>query len=412
MNKNEKEDFFEHDNLSDEEKEKAKQNGFILVGKTGTGKTTILNAIFNKVVGKVESSAESVTKITSIYYYKLKNGNVISLVDTPGLADSERTENKNIDKMHLDGITKAISKEKIHIKGILFLINFQNKRFDADEQEALLNYNTLFPLKNFWKCVVIVYSHFFADPNDDFDEEEMKNERRINNSKIFKELMEKVKAVSDTISYDDLKIKYFNSYSEATNNKKKKSNDRTRDELEVIFDELSKNIPLFCQVEIKHIKNHKWKENGKEYIGEVEIIGYFDLNKEPIKEIMNIIKKEEVIKHQNYSPPSYNYYVYKATRSPLPSPDPKPLPKPSGNIEFVIEPGTKDNSKYLQAANEGGTIGAIIGGTLTAAAGLLTYGSLVVAGPAAVVGTVLGYGIGAVFGYFSKIEEEEKKEKK
>ena len=131
-----KKDFFEHDNLNDEEKEKAKQNGFILVGKTGTGKTTILNAIFNKVVGKVESSAESVTKITSIYYYKLKNGNVISLVDTPGLADSERTENKNIDKMHLDGITKAISEEKIHIKGILFFVNFQNKRFNVDEQEA------------------------------------------------------------------------------------------------------------------------------------------------------------------------------------------------------------------------------------------------------------------------------------
>ena len=92
MNTNEKEDFFEHDNLTDEEKEKAKQNGFILVGKTGTGKTTILNAIFNKVVGKVESSAESVTKITSIYYYKLKNGNVITLVD--------RRIRKNIKRKH------------------------------------------------------------------------------------------------------------------------------------------------------------------------------------------------------------------------------------------------------------------------------------------------------------------------
>ena len=144
-----KKDFFEHDNLNDEEKEKAKQNGFILVGKTGTRKTTILNAVFNKVLGEVESSAESVTKITSIYYYKLKNGNVISLVDTPGLADSERTEKENIDKMHLDGITKAISDEKIHIKGILFFVNFQNKRFDADVQETLLNYNALFLLKIF-----------------------------------------------------------------------------------------------------------------------------------------------------------------------------------------------------------------------------------------------------------------------
>ena len=127
--------------------------------------------------------------------------------------------------------------------------------------------------------------------------------------------MEKVKGVSDVISYNDLKIKYFNLYSEENNNKKKKNNERTRDELEEIFDELSKNPPLFCQVEIQHIKNHKWSENGKDYIGEVEIIGFFDLNKKPIKERTNIIKKEEVIKKQYYPPPSYSYSVYNAARS-------------------------------------------------------------------------------------------------
>jgi hypothetical protein len=37
--------------------------------------------------------------------------------------------------------------------------------------------------------------------------------------------MEKVKRVSDVIYYDDLKIKYFKSYSEATNNKKKENNE-------------------------------------------------------------------------------------------------------------------------------------------------------------------------------------------
>ena len=48
MNTNTKEQQdFEHDNLTEQEKEEAKQNGFILVGKTGAGKTTILNAIFN-----------------------------------------------------------------------------------------------------------------------------------------------------------------------------------------------------------------------------------------------------------------------------------------------------------------------------------------------------------------------------
>ena len=71
------------------------------------------------------------------------------------ICDSKRTEKENIDKMHLEGINKAIFVEKIHIKRILFLVNFQNKIFDADEQEVLLNYNILFPLKNFWKSVVI-----------------------------------------------------------------------------------------------------------------------------------------------------------------------------------------------------------------------------------------------------------------
>lgn len=53
---NETDKFFEPDKLTDEEKEKAKENGFILVGKTGAGKTTILNAIFNKIVGKAENT--------------------------------------------------------------------------------------------------------------------------------------------------------------------------------------------------------------------------------------------------------------------------------------------------------------------------------------------------------------------
>ena len=69
----------------------------------------------------------------------------------------------------------------------------------------------------------------------------MKNERRIDDGKIFEYLKEKV------IFYDDLKIKYFISYSEANNNKKRNSNDRTRDELEVIFDELSKIALYFVK---------------------------------------------------------------------------------------------------------------------------------------------------------------------
>ena len=272
MDNNQKEQQnFEHDNLTKEEKEEAKQNGFILVGERGVGKSTIVNAIFNKeIISSRDARIAMETKSCTTYYNKLTNGKVVCLVDTPGLADTEKTEKKNIDNIHLEGITKAISDSKIHIKGILFLVNFQSERFDASEQEALLNYNTVFPLKSFWKSLVLVYTHFYSDPNEDDDEETMKESRSVSNGEIFESLMEKVKGVSDTISYKDLKIKYCNSYSEPKNNNKKMNNDKTREQLESVFDELSKNPPLYNQVETKHITNHKWTEDdGIEYIGEV-----------------------------------------------------------------------------------------------------------------------------------------------
>ena len=115
MNTNTKEQQnFEHDKLTEQEKEEAKQNGFILVGKTGAGKTTILNAIFNKVMGKVEKSAISVTKESSVYYYKLTNGNVVCLIDTPGYNDSN-----NNDKKNYAHIKQSLTCNKYSIKGIV-----------------------------------------------------------------------------------------------------------------------------------------------------------------------------------------------------------------------------------------------------------------------------------------------------
>ena len=174
-------------------------------------------------------------------------------------------------------------------------------------------------------------------------------------------------------------------------------NERTRNELESIFEEFSKNPPLFCQVEIQHIKNHKWSEDGKDYVGEVEIIGFFDFNKEPIKKRTNIIKKEEVKKEQYYPPPSYNYSVYNASRSS------------DGNIYYQRSEGTKKNSKFLQSSG-----GGIIGGALGAGAAYgggyalssiaVALGSTAVASgpglPVVLIGAGIGLGIGALFGLF------------
>ena len=132
--------------LSDEEILKAKENGFILIGKTGVGKTTLLNILYGANVGKVGYSSISETSESKNYYIKYKNNNEIvyfSLIDTPGLYD---TNAELEDDIHQKKTKELISKENIKIKGILFLSNFQNERFDFSEINTLIQYNAFFHL--------------------------------------------------------------------------------------------------------------------------------------------------------------------------------------------------------------------------------------------------------------------------
>ena len=384
----------EKDNLTIEEREMAKKNGFIISGKTGAGKTTLLNAIFGKEMGKVERSAKRVTTFSKVYYYKLENGKCITIIDTPGLSDTEKLVNEDIDNIHLDGITKEISKENIQIKGILFLVNFQNERFDADEQDALLKYNEIFPLKRFWKNLIVIFTHHFGDPNGD-DVDDMKTERDESNGEIFTRLMDKVIEVSDKIEYKELKTKYFNSYFPINKKKEKlqnESNIQVRNELEIELDKLIATEPLFSQVEIMRVTDYKIEENGKKYLANVEIIGFFDLNENniPIKEKVKVLTKREIKESEPIPEPKIKVEVTKA--------------KIGEDQKLHYETKTEDkntgnpDSKYIKNYNgtkTGAAVGSIggliIGGIAAGAVGIAALPAVGIGAAVAGAATFFGW---------------------
>jgi GTPase Era involved in 16S rRNA processing len=363
--------------FTEKELKQARDNGFILTGKTGRGKSTLLNIIFNKYIAEAKICSYAVTTKTQVYYLKLKNGRCVALVDTPGLSDPKKVcENKkDLDIIHLKDIEKTISEEKVHIKGILFLVNYQDERFDSSEQEALLSYNKLFPLKKFWEHLVIIYTHYYYDPNEDYPEE-IRRSKEETNSKLFSDLMQNIKNISDVIDYRALKIKYYNSYSPVRNEKQRIQNSKNKEDIERLLNDFCEKEPLFCFIEFMQIKNERIVEDGITYSVEYQVIGFFDLNHRPIKEKTTIISKKII---NDYIPPiSIDYYRTNINK----------------DIKHEVKPIPEEESKLRKYKSQIGFGGGGLAGFAIAA--LASAGTAATLG-AGLLGAGIGYGISKLF---------------
>ena len=388
--------------FSDKEKEEGRKNGFILGGKTGAGKSTLINAIFGEEVAIARQDSSSVTKETSVYYYRLKSGKMITILDTPGLMDTNSIKDPNIDNVHLSEIQEKVYKENIQVKGIIFLVNFQNERFDASEQDALINYNKIFPLENFWEHILVIFTHYFADPDGD-TEEEMKKTRDQSNKKILGDIMQKIKKISRVIDYNDLTTKYFNSYSPMKNEKQKAKNKKNKEELEIVLEKISKKEPLFTRIEIVTKKNFVYEEGKVYYKGTLILVGFIGLAQKPIKEERyindrNKINKEEYEKYlklnKDTSDITFNRIEAKKDNS--------------GEVNTTT---TKDEGGYYSRLFKNSGIGGLIGlGIGAIGAGILCLtpigaGALATYSAASIAGGAIGGGgiIGSIGGFFKSL---------
>ena len=262
--------------LTQKEIQKAKENSFLLIGKTGVGKTSLLNVIYGGEIGKVGHTTLAETKNSNYYCIKEKIDNkfiYFSIIDTPGLYDTQGNEADELQKRE---IMALISNEDIKIKGLLFLSNFQSERFDASEQNTLIDYIKMFPLKDFWKRIIFVYTHYYGDPNS-YTKEEIKENNNIYKAKILYKLMDKVKNICEPIQFNDLNLKYVNIYSRNLNEKKIMNNLEIRKELIVEINKYIKLSPMFNKLQIFNFENYEIKKNDK-YVYNCDLYIYLDAN--------------------------------------------------------------------------------------------------------------------------------------
>ena len=278
-------------NLTEKEILESKENGFILLGKTGVGKTSLLNIIFGQNVGKVGYTSKSETNKSNYYCIKEKVGldyKYYCVVDTPGLYDTNTIEADNVQKREL---MKLISEEKIKVKGLLFLSNFQNERFDASEQLSLIQYNALFPLKDFWKRIILIFTHYYGDPDGDSKEEIQQRSDKFM-SEIFDVIMNKVNNVSEPVKFSEINKKYINIYSRAKIKKQFENNLNIRKDLTKDILEYSKFSPMFTRLEIYNFEKYEIEKNDK-YLYDCDFYVYLDANDKVVHEDFKILKKYE-----------------------------------------------------------------------------------------------------------------------
>lgn len=92
------------------------ENCFLLLGRTGVGKSTLTKILSENENIKIGESLKSETQETNIYNCEI-NSFKYALIDTPGYDDSFSNDETNY-----SNIKKFLTSNKYKIKGIVFII--------------------------------------------------------------------------------------------------------------------------------------------------------------------------------------------------------------------------------------------------------------------------------------------------
>ena len=125
-----------------------KESYFVVLGLTGAGKSTFVNALSNQNCCKVSVKGKSMTQKNQLIRFSHEH-HTFYVVDTPGLEDSQDNE-RVINEL------KELLSQWPFLKKIIIIKPYTEIRLADYLQRALEVIMDCFPLQNFWDHVLIV----------------------------------------------------------------------------------------------------------------------------------------------------------------------------------------------------------------------------------------------------------------
>jgi predicted GTPase len=150
--------FKENKFIMDEFKDKVS----VLLGITGVGKSSFINAITKKKICKVGDGSDSCTQ-KIVQADVANNGYNYYFVDTPGLDDGEGDQ-QNIPQL------ENLKQKYPRINVFIICLKFNEIRLSLSLKNALIKFMEIFPTPSFWDHVLILRTHSERSKNIEYQE--------------------------------------------------------------------------------------------------------------------------------------------------------------------------------------------------------------------------------------------------
>ena len=146
-----------------------KKTTIILIGSTGEGKSSFGNYILKHDEKKFKESQNSESCTEKIISHKGKDGTDVEnlyIIDTPGSSDSKGRDSYFIKNI----LEELVYNYKKDINSFLLLFNINKIRLSFEIKKQLYYYCLMFPIKDFWFHVGIVFTFSYEYfPDDQFE---------------------------------------------------------------------------------------------------------------------------------------------------------------------------------------------------------------------------------------------------